>query len=68
MILLIAFYGLREYYKLPVTAGLLATNTLAYLWPGVLDPLLPSTDQSLGFDSEIGQMCGGELWGILLVA
>ncbi|KAI6686848.1 hypothetical protein NL676_032761 [Syzygium grande] len=49
MVLLLALHDLSECYRLerkpPVSAGFLATNTLAYLRPGVLDSLLPSIDQ-----------------------
>ncbi|KAJ7955353.1 Rhomboid-like protein [Quillaja saponaria] len=46
MLPLLALHTLSEYYRLerkpPVTAGLIAANTLIYLRPGVLDAVLPS--------------------------
>ncbi|KAK4800942.1 hypothetical protein SAY86_021429 [Trapa natans] len=49
MIPLLAAHAFYEYYRLPrkppVTAGLLAANTLIYLRPGALDALLPSLDE-----------------------
>lgn len=49
MIPLLALHTFAEYYRVPrkppVTAGLLAANTLIYLRPGVLDALLPSIDE-----------------------
>lgn len=43
---LLAFQTVAEYYRLPwkppVTAGLLAANTLIYLRPAFLHPILPS--------------------------
>ncbi|XP_031397787.1 rhomboid-like protein 14, mitochondrial [Punica granatum] len=49
MIPLLALHTFSEYYRLrrkpPVTAGLLAANTLIYLRPGALDALLPSMDE-----------------------
>ncbi|KAI6672532.1 hypothetical protein NL676_000438 [Syzygium grande] len=53
MILRLALHDLSECYGLerkpPVSAGLLATNTLAYLRPGVFDSLLLSIDQNATF-------------------
>ncbi|KAK9268674.1 hypothetical protein L1049_000433 [Liquidambar formosana] len=49
MVPLFAVYAANEYYKLdwkpPVTAGLLAANTLIYLRPGLLDAILPTIDE-----------------------
>ncbi|KAK4755518.1 hypothetical protein SAY87_009275 [Trapa incisa] len=49
MIPLLAVQTFAEYYRLhrkpPVTAGLLAANTLIYLRPGALDALLPYVDE-----------------------
>lgn len=49
MIPLLAVHAFSEYYRLPrkppVTAGLLAANTLIYLRPGALDALLPTLDE-----------------------
>lgn len=49
MLPLLAFQVLSEYHRLgrkpPVTAGLILTNSLIYLRPGVLDRLLPTIDQ-----------------------
>lgn len=49
MIPILALHALSEYYRLerkpPVTAGLLAANTLAYLRPGALDSILPPIDR-----------------------
>ncbi|KAL3727917.1 hypothetical protein ACJRO7_032633 [Eucalyptus globulus] len=49
LIPVLALHALSEYYRLerkpPVTAGLLAANTLAYLRPGPLDDLLPTIDR-----------------------
>lgn len=51
MIPLLAVHTFAEYYRLPwkppVTAGLLAANTLIYLRPAALDALLPSVDEVL---------------------
>ncbi|XP_020267846.1 rhomboid-like protein 14, mitochondrial [Asparagus officinalis] len=48
MLPLLAFQVLNEYHRLgrkpPVTAGLILTNALIYLRPGVLDELLPRID------------------------
>ncbi|XWS22021.1 hypothetical protein CRYUN_Cryun30bG0108000 [Craigia yunnanensis] len=49
MLPLLALHAVNEYYRLPwkppVTAGLLAANTLIYLRPSYLDSLLPSIDE-----------------------
>lgn len=49
MLPLLALHTLSEYYRSdrrpPVTAALIAANTLIYLRPGVLDPVLPTIDQ-----------------------
>lgn len=49
MLPLLALHAASEYYRLPfkppVTAGLLAANTLAYLRPAFLDSILPSIDE-----------------------
>jgi len=49
MLPLLALHTFSEYYRLerkpPVTAGLLAANTLIYLRPAFLEPLLPSIDE-----------------------
>ncbi|XVE60913.1 hypothetical protein DITRI_Ditri05aG0164900 [Diplodiscus trichospermus] len=49
MLPLLALHAVNEYYRLPwkppVTAGLLAANTLIYLRPSFLDSLLPSIDE-----------------------
>ncbi|XP_050220060.1 rhomboid-like protein 14, mitochondrial [Mercurialis annua] len=46
MLPLLAIHAVNEYYRLPwkppITAGLLAANTLIYLRPAFLHPLLPS--------------------------
>lgn len=46
MLPLLALHTVSEYYRLerkpPVTAGLLAANTLIYLRPAFLDPVLPT--------------------------
>jgi len=49
MLYILALNVASEFYQLdrkpPVTAGLIAANTLVYLRPGVLDDLLPSLDE-----------------------
>uniref|UniRef100_A0A5B7BZH9 RanBP2-type domain-containing protein n=1 Tax=Davidia involucrata TaxID=16924 RepID=A0A5B7BZH9_DAVIN len=49
MLPLLAVQAMSEYCRLnrkpPVTAGLLAANTLIYLRPGFLDPILPTLDE-----------------------
>ncbi|KAK9152459.1 hypothetical protein Syun_010768 [Stephania yunnanensis] len=49
MLPLLAFHVVNEYYRSesrpPVTAGLLAANTLIYLRPGFLDNVLPSLNE-----------------------
>lgn len=49
MVGLLLLQALSEYGRLdrkpPVTAGLIAANTLIYLRPKFLDPILPSLDQ-----------------------
>ncbi|KAJ0091815.1 hypothetical protein Patl1_24699 [Pistacia atlantica] len=49
MLPLLALHAFNEYYRLPwkppVTAALLATNTLIYIRPAILDSLLPPIDQ-----------------------
>ncbi|XVF63489.1 hypothetical protein PTKIN_Ptkin09bG0090700 [Pterospermum kingtungense] len=49
MLPLLALHAVNEYYRLPwkppVTAGLLAANTLIYLRPSFLDSFLPSIDE-----------------------
>ncbi|KAG4135953.1 hypothetical protein ERO13_D08G248600v2 [Gossypium hirsutum] len=49
MLPLLALHAVNEYYRLPwkppVTAGLLAANTLIYLRPSFLDSLLPFVDE-----------------------
>ncbi|KAB2071772.1 hypothetical protein ES319_A08G246000v1 [Gossypium barbadense] len=49
MLPLLALHAVNEYYRLPwkppVTAGLLASNTLIYLRPSFLDSLLPFVDE-----------------------
>ncbi|XVF29782.1 hypothetical protein REPUB_Repub16aG0000700 [Reevesia pubescens] len=49
MLPLLALHAVNEYYRLPwkppVTAGLLAANTLIYLRPSFVDSLLPSIDE-----------------------
>lgn len=49
MLPLLALHAASEYYRLerkpPVTAALLAANTLIYLRPGFLHSILPSIDQ-----------------------
>ncbi|KAL4303097.1 hypothetical protein GQ457_10G015520 [Hibiscus cannabinus] len=49
MLPLLALHAANEYYRLPwkppVTAGLLAANTLIYLRPAFLDSLLPFVDE-----------------------
>lgn len=49
MLPLLALHTFSEYYRLerkpPVTAGLLAANTLIYLRPAFLDPILPAIDE-----------------------
>lgn len=51
MLPLLALHALSEYYRLerkpPVTAALLAANTLIYLRPGSLDSLLPTIGEVL---------------------
>ncbi|KAF3439452.1 hypothetical protein FNV43_RR17730 [Rhamnella rubrinervis] len=45
----LALHALSEYYRLerkpPVTAGLVAANTLIYLRPAFFDPVIPSIDE-----------------------
>ncbi|GAB2219658.1 hypothetical protein Droror1_Dr00007295 [Drosera rotundifolia] len=49
MLPLLAFNILNEYYRLerkpPVTAGLLAANTLIYLRPSILESIIPDIDE-----------------------
>ncbi|XP_021855006.1 rhomboid-like protein 14, mitochondrial isoform X2 [Spinacia oleracea] len=49
MLPLLAFHTVREYYRLerkpPVTAGLLAANTLIYLRPAFLESILPNINE-----------------------
>ncbi|KAK9156264.1 hypothetical protein Sjap_003744 [Stephania japonica] len=49
MLPLLAFHVVNEYYRSesrpPVTAGLLAANTLIYLRPGILDNILPTLNE-----------------------
>lgn len=49
MLPLLALHAFNEYYRLPwkppVTAALVATNTLIYIRPAFLDSLLPPIDQ-----------------------
>lgn len=49
MLPLLGLHAVNEYYRLPwkppVTAGLLAANTLVYLRPSLLDALLPTIDE-----------------------
>ncbi|XP_059318408.1 rhomboid-like protein 14, mitochondrial isoform X3 [Lycium ferocissimum] len=49
MLPLLALNTLTEYYRLdrkpPVTAGLLAANTIIYLRPSFLDPVIPSINE-----------------------
>ncbi|KAL9262293.1 Rhomboid-like protein, partial [Drosera capensis] len=49
MLPLLAFNVLNEYYRLerkpPVTAGLLAANTLIYLRPSILESIIPDIDE-----------------------
>ncbi|KAB2096969.1 hypothetical protein ERO13_A01G135700v2 [Gossypium hirsutum] len=49
MLSLLALHPVNEYYRLPwkppVTAGLLAANTLIFLRPSFLDSLLPFVDE-----------------------
>ncbi|KAL5720235.1 hypothetical protein ACHQM5_012917 [Ranunculus cassubicifolius] len=49
MLPFLAVHALSEYYrsdsKPPVTAGILAANTLIYLRPGVLDNILPTINE-----------------------
>ncbi|KAJ4848812.1 Rhomboid-like protein 14, mitochondrial [Turnera subulata] len=49
MLPILALHAVSEYYRLPwkppVTAGLLAANTLIYLRPAFLRPFLPPIDQ-----------------------
>jgi hypothetical protein len=49
MLPLLALHAASEYYRLPwkppVTAGLLAANTLIYLRPAFLRNILPSIDE-----------------------
>ncbi|KAL2462564.1 RanBP2-type domain-containing protein [Forsythia ovata] len=49
MIPLLALHALSEYWRLdrkpPVTAGLIAANTLIYLRPGYLDRILPTLNE-----------------------
>ncbi|GLT81004.1 hypothetical protein SLA2020_524120 [Shorea laevis] len=51
MLPLLALHAASEYYRLPwkppVTAGILAVNTLVYLRPAFLDSILPSIDEVL---------------------
>ncbi|CAL8993436.1 unnamed protein product [Prunus brigantina] len=49
MLPLLALHAASEYYRLdrkpPVTAGLIAANSLIYLRPAFLDPILPSLQE-----------------------
>ena len=49
MLPLLALHTVSEYYRLerkpPVTAGLLAANTLIYLRPAFLESVLPSINE-----------------------
>ncbi|XP_050120601.1 rhomboid-like protein 14, mitochondrial [Malus sylvestris] len=49
MLPLLALHSFSEYYRLdrkpPITAGLIAANSLIYLHPDFLDPILPSIEE-----------------------